>query len=183
MIERKKKTCKCGCGNEGYIFGHGLIESCYRREYAKKQKAKQAAKNIGNLFKKKPVLAQDKRNKLDAMVGRAKKIKRVSDKNTYSDSEGNRYTQKEIDAKVRKAKQEFHEWFIEEHGYIYCEECHREYHEKGKQPEEGCERIDKSHTISEKEAKETGRVELCWDWKNNMRHLGRRHHQLHDKLY
>ena len=182
MIERKKKTCKCGCGEEGYIFGHGLIESCYRREYAKKQRAKQAAKNAGNLFKKKTVLPQTKRDKLDAMVNRAKKIKRVSDRNTYSDSEGNRYTQKEIDAKVRKAKQEFHDWFYNEHGYFFCEQC-KEDMENGIEVQAGCERIDKSHIISEKEAKETGRVELCWDWKNNMRHLGRRHHQLHDKLY
>jgi len=30
MIPRKKKTCK-GCGQERYLFGRGLCDSCYRR--------------------------------------------------------------------------------------------------------------------------------------------------------
>jgi hypothetical protein len=34
MIERKKKTCK-ECGNEDYIFGHGLCKKCYNINMAK----------------------------------------------------------------------------------------------------------------------------------------------------
>jgi hypothetical protein len=32
MIERKKKICKCGCGEEGYIYARGMLRVCDRRE-------------------------------------------------------------------------------------------------------------------------------------------------------
>jgi hypothetical protein len=35
-IQPKKKKCKCGCGNEDYIFSKGLIKSCWQKQYAKK---------------------------------------------------------------------------------------------------------------------------------------------------
>ena len=178
-IKRQKKKCKCGCGKEGYIFGHGLIESCYRREYAKKQKAKEVK---DSLFSSDSPISSKKKERLARLLRKTRKIKQRSSSNTYSDSFGNRFTSDEIELKIKKAKKLFQEWFIEEHGYIYCEECKRQYDQNGMEALDGCSIIDISHTISVKEAKETGRVELCWDWENNFRHLGRTHHQIHDKL-
>lgn len=34
-IKPKKKTCKCGCGKEGYIFSKGMLKECWSREYGK----------------------------------------------------------------------------------------------------------------------------------------------------
>ena len=31
-IERKKKICKCGCGEGGYIYARGMLLDCDRRE-------------------------------------------------------------------------------------------------------------------------------------------------------
>lgn len=114
---------------------------------------------------------------------RPTQIRRSSSTNTFQDSFGNRYTSKQIDEKIRQAKLEFQKNFIEEHGYIFCEQCKKEFDEHRKHPQPGCEIIDISHTVSIKKAKETGRTELCWDWRTNFRHLGRRHHNIHDKLY
>lgn len=98
-------------------------------------------------------------------------IKGTSNKNTYSDSLGNRYTQTQIDRLIHEAKQRKMDAFIEEHGYVFCEDC----------KENTCVPIDMSHNISVDEAKKTGRVEMCWDV-SNLTLRGRRCHQIHDKL-
>lgn len=91
--------------------------------------------------------------------------------NTYSDSHGNRYTTPQIERKIAEAgkskllEQQF------EHGYNFCSKCKRN----------DCRPIDVSHTISRKEAKENGYVEVLWDL-DNLEILGRTCHQKKDKL-
>ena len=91
--------------------------------------------------------------------------------NTYKTSTGERLKQSVIDSLIRKAKaaklQEQHD----EHGYNHCEDC-------------GISSgtyLDVSHRISVKEAKETGRTELCFDVKN-LDILCRKHHKDRDGL-
>lgn len=94
-------------------------------------------------------------------------------KPTYSDSEGNRWTTDQIDIKSDEAAKELLQDQLDEWGYNFCEECKRN----------DCKPIDVAHyPVSRKEAKETGRAELCWDNKNNMEILGRNCHKKHDKL-
>ena len=56
MIERKKKVCKCGCGEEGYIYARGMLLDCDRRENPHKHglsaKPKTASKIIKNSVSK-----------------------------------------------------------------------------------------------------------------------------------
>lgn len=92
---------------------------------------------------------------------------------SYKTSSGERIDKKEIDKRVRKAKEQKIGEFIDEHGYIFCEEC-------GINAHQGIP-IDCSHTISVKECQESGRTELAWDI-NNIRMLCRKCHQDHDKL-
>ncbi len=91
--------------------------------------------------------------------------------NTYSDSQGNRYTTPQIDARIVKAGKRKLELQEIEYGYNFCQKCFRN----------SCKPIDVSHTISRKQAKEIGMVELCWDL-GNLEILGRGCHQKKDKL-
>lgn len=91
--------------------------------------------------------------------------------NTYQTSSGKRFTQPQIEAKIRKAKAIVLQNQLDTMGYNVCVACLRN----------DCKPIDCSHTISVKEAKETGRTELCWDIENIVP-LGRGCHQRHDKL-
>ena len=85
-------------------------------------------------------------------------MKQVSKTNVYYDSSGKSYNQSIVAKKITEAKKKKTEQFFEEHGYFFCEDCSRN---------ENCgEMIDKSHTISVKEAKETRRVELSWSISN-----------------
>lgn len=90
---------------------------------------------------------------------------------TYSDTYGNRYTTSQIERKIAEAckskllEQQF------EHGYNFCVKCERN----------DCKPIDCSHTISRKQAKEEGRVEVLWDLEN-IEILGRNCHKIKDKL-
>lgn len=95
----------------------------------------------------------------------------MNKKPTYSDSEGNRWTTEQIDRKIREAKQlKLNEQeFV--FGYNFCEICLRN----------DCKPLDCSHEISVKEAKESGRAELCWSL-DNIKIRGRKCHQKHDKL-
>ena len=91
--------------------------------------------------------------------------------NHYFDSFGNRYTTPQIERKIAQAgKSKLLEQRFE-HGYNFCESCKRN----------DCKPIDVSHTISRKEAKETGRVEVLWDL-DNLEILCRFCHQKKDKL-
>ena len=73
---------------------------------------------------------------------------------TYSDSKGNRYTTKQIDDKVRLAKAERLKLQFEEHGWNFCEQCGSNG---------SGTRLDCSHDISVKKAKEEGKAELAWN--------------------
>ncbi|WP_299116881.1 hypothetical protein [uncultured Winogradskyella sp.] len=92
-------------------------------------------------------------------------------KPTYSTSEGERFTTSQIERKMNYAKGILIDKQLQEHGYNFCTECERN----------DCKPLDCAHIISVKEAKETGRSELCWDI-NNMRIIGRVHHQKQDGL-
>ena len=71
--------------------------------------------------------------------------------NTYKTSTGERVTQKQIDINIRLAKAIVIEKQLEEHGYNFCEVCERNDYKP----------TDCAHQISVKEAKESGRSELC----------------------
>lgn len=92
--------------------------------------------------------------------------------NTYSDSEGNRYTQSQIDSRIRKAKAQLLENQINDFGYNFCEQCGKS---RG-------DYLDCSHDISVKKAKDEGNTELCWKV-GNMTVLCRTCHQAKDKLH
>lgn len=91
--------------------------------------------------------------------------------NSYRTSTGERYTQPEIENKVREAKKELRQKCLDEHGYIFCHTCKRN----------DCVPVDCAHLVSVKEAKETGHTELCWDI-NNIILEGRKCHAKRDKL-
>ena len=88
--------------------------------------------------------------------------------NTYLTSNGERIKQSIIDRNIRKAKEMKVADFVMGHGYVFCEVSK---HSEGI--------IDISHIISVKYAKETGRTELCWDFRN-MRFLSRTQHEILD---
>lgn len=92
-------------------------------------------------------------------------------KPTYSCTDGTRLTTSQIDTRVTLAKGILLDNQLQEHGYNFCTECERN----------DCKPLDCAHIISVKEAKETGRAELCWDI-NNMKIIGRCHHQKQDGL-
>ena len=91
--------------------------------------------------------------------------------NTYSDKNGNRYTTPQIEARIKKNALLKLELQFVEHGYNFCEHC--------KQNDD--KPIDVSHTVSRKQAKENGTVELLWDL-DNLEILGRKCHKIKDKL-
>jgi hypothetical protein len=90
--------------------------------------------------------------------------------NYYKTSSGERVLKSVVDTKVRQAKAVKKENFLDEYGYMFCEEC-------GKND---CKPIDMSHDISVKQCQEEGRTELAWDV-NNITLRGRKCHELHDR--
>jgi hypothetical protein len=88
--------------------------------------------------------------------------------NTYGCSDGTRLTTSQIDRLVSKAKRDLDEMVLEEYGYLFCVDCKR-----SDRP------LDKSHTISVKYAKETGRSELAFDL-DNLKHRCRKCHDILD---
>jgi len=91
--------------------------------------------------------------------------------NTYSDSNGNRYTTPQIERRVKKSALILIDLQFMEYGYNFCTKCRRN----------DCKPIDVSHTISRKKAKEDGCVEVLWDI-DNLEILGRKCHCKKDKL-
>lgn len=92
--------------------------------------------------------------------------------NTYKTTWGERFTQSQIDRKIREAKAERLRLQFEEHGWNFCEECGSNGNGT---------RLDVSHDISVKKAKENGMTEQCWNV-GNLTVLCRKHHQEKDKL-
>ena len=92
--------------------------------------------------------------------------------NTYRCSNGERVKQSVIDRKIREAKAEALMLQFEEHGWNFCEQCGSNGNGT---------RLDLSHDISVKKAKENGMTEQCWNV-GNLTVLCRRCHQEKDKL-
>lgn len=91
--------------------------------------------------------------------------------NTYKTSDGQRFTQSQIDRKIRQAKEIALSRQYLEHSYHFCENC-------------GISNgtpLDCSHDISVKKAKENGMTEQCWN-PGNITILCRKCHQEKDKL-
>ena len=91
--------------------------------------------------------------------------------NSYFDSDGNKYSQGQIDFRIKRAGLEVLDLQFLEHGYNFCTKCHRN----------DCKPIDVAHIISRKKAKELKQVELSWDI-GNLEILGRKCHKILDKL-
>ena len=91
--------------------------------------------------------------------------------NSYFDSNGNSYTQPQIDGKIRRAGLEIIDSQFLEHGYNFCTKCKRN----------DCKPIDVSHNVSRKKAKELRQVELLWSL-DNLEILGRKCHKIKDGL-
>lgn len=89
--------------------------------------------------------------------------------NHYYTSSGERLTKQVVDARIRRGKALFKEQFIDEHGYVFCQDCARNKSEM----------IDISHEISVDRCQKEGKTELAWD-PNNMRFRHRSCHQIHD---
>jgi hypothetical protein len=91
--------------------------------------------------------------------------------NTYSTSDGTRFTQSQIERKITQAKAKALEKQFDEYQYNFCEDC-------------GISQgtyLDCSHEISVKKAKEEGKTEQCWNVGNIIIRC-RNCHQKHDKL-
>jgi len=91
--------------------------------------------------------------------------------NTYSDSNGKRYTTPQIEQRIKKSALDVLDMQFLEFGYNFCQSCKRN----------DCKPIDVSHTISRKKAKEDGCVEVLWNY-DNLEILGRRCHKIKDGL-
>ena len=91
--------------------------------------------------------------------------------NTYSDSNGNRYTTKQINDKSDKAAKLLLEFQFLEYGYNFCTSCFKK----------DCKKIAVSHSVNLERAKEDGCVELIWDF-DSLEILGKRCRKIKDKL-
>lgn len=91
--------------------------------------------------------------------------------NHYSNSTGERIAKSVIDRRVTEAKRQKVERMIDEHGYVFCEEC-------GRNSSCGMP-LDCSHNISVDECQKTGRAELAYDV-GNIKIRCRRCHQKYD---
>ena len=90
----------------------------------------------------------------------------------YFDSYGNAHTQAQVDRKIRKAKQQKIEIFIDNHNrQPFCQECFRN----------DCVPVDMSHDISVQDCKNKRMVEKAWDV-TNITPRGRKCHQKKDGL-
>lgn len=107
-------------------------------------------------------------------------IKKYSDKNKFSCSDGTKISSLALSKLVTKAKAVKTQEMLDNYGYIFCEDCDEFGHPPGPINEMELKIIDCSHNISEKEAKESGRAELCHDV-DNIRMRCRIHHKIHDK--
>lgn len=108
------------------------------------------------------------------------KIKNVSSTNKYTLSDGTKINSKTLELKITLAKAAKIAEMMDNYGYIFCEDCNEFGHPPGPLNEMELKIIDCSHQISVKEAKESGRAELCCDV-DNIRMRCRMHHRIHDK--
>jgi hypothetical protein len=92
--------------------------------------------------------------------------------NFYKTSTGEKFTTAQIETKMRVAKAAALEKQFDAHDYNFCEQCGRNSSNT---------RLDCSHDISVKKAKENGQTEQCWNV-GNITILCRDCHQIKDKL-
>jgi hypothetical protein len=92
--------------------------------------------------------------------------------NTYRTSSGEKFTTAQVESRMRIAKAAALEKQFNEFDYNFCEECGRNASNT---------RLDCSHDISVKKAKENGQTEQCWNV-GNITILCRECHQEKDKL-
>ena len=76
--------------------------------------------------------------------------------NSYECSDGTRLKQSVIERLITKAKAQKVRRFLDDNGYVFCENCKVSNSFK----------FDLSHRVSIKDAKESGRTELCFDVEN-----------------
>lgn len=93
--------------------------------------------------------------------------------NSYRCSDGAKVTKSVIDARVTLAKKEKITNMLDEHGYVFCEEC-------GVNSMSGP--IDCSHDVSVDQCQKKGMSELSWDV-NNITMRCRKCHQKYDGLH
>ncbi|ELM3651211.1 hypothetical protein RYR30_002255 [Flavobacterium psychrophilum] len=91
--------------------------------------------------------------------------------NTYQTSTGERFTQPQIEAKIKQAKAKKLQKMIDDFSFVMCEQCGAS---------SGIH-LDCSHDISVKKAKEEGKTEQCWNV-GNITILCRKCHQKKDGL-
>ena len=89
--------------------------------------------------------------------------------NHYFTSLGERVPKSVVDSRVRKAKEEKINSMMEEHGYIFCEDC----------GVSSGTYLDCSHIVSVKKCQENRQTEKAWDV-NNIKMLCRKHHEIFD---
>lgn len=77
-----------------------------------------------------------------------------------------------MDRKIRSAKEKKIANFIDDNGFIYCEDCKLSGH---------VSIIDCSHDISVEKCKQIRQVEIAWDI-DNIKLRCRKCHEKHDKL-
>jgi hypothetical protein len=92
--------------------------------------------------------------------------------NCYKTTTGQKFTTAQIETKMRVAKAKALEKQFEEFDYNFCEQCGRN---------SSGTRLDCSHDISVKKAKENGQSEQCWNV-GNITILCRDCHQKKDGL-
>lgn len=98
-------------------------------------------------------------------------MKAFSTTNTYSTSDGERLSRKDIETRIRAGKEYKIERQHEHYGYNFCEDCGRS----------GGERFDVSHEVSVKECLESGEAEKSWSV-DNLKIRCRGCHERHDGL-
>lgn len=161
------KNCKCG---STYIVNktHSLCYNCnqirlnganWKEDKTKASKKLSLSRN--NLSTNKSKLQQ-------------KRLKTVSDSNSFLTTNGHKVLKKDIDRRVKRAKKMIIQAQLDEYGYNFCVDC-------GINSNSGIF-IDCSHTISVDKCQKNGQAELAWD-KSNIKPRCRNCHNLIDKTY
>lgn len=75
--------------------------------------------------------------------------------NTFANSDNERLNKSVIDRRISESKVEYGEFFLDSHGYLFCERC--------KKNKYGCPGNASSHIISVDELQKSGRSEMAYD--------------------
>ncbi len=144
----KLYPCK-ECGKLVPIRSKGLCPSCRYKQ----------RKEEGSLPDySKPKTKKPKDEKVIEALEKLNAIRKISQKNTYTDSYGNKYTKQEVNNNISKAKEEKLKQFYDIHGYYFCEDCGINAQNSFK--------LECSHNVSVKKCQELGKIELAWDVNN-----------------